>query len=75
NIHRAMQALAQESPRAARIVEMGVFGGMSEQEIAGVLGVSRPTVSRDWATAKLWLARYLSAFRERDDEHATTSAS
>lgn len=59
-IHQAMQALAQESPRAARIVEMRVFGGMTEQEIAEVLGISRPTVSRDWATAKLWLARCLS---------------
>lgn len=66
DIHHAMQALARESPRATQIVEMRVFGGMTEQEIAGVLGVSRPTVSRAWATAKLWLARYLSDIGTRE---------
>lgn len=68
DIHRAMQALAEESPRAVRIVEMRVFGGMTEQEAADVLGVSRPTVSRDWATAKLWLARHLSGIGAHGDD-------
>ena len=70
DIHRAMQALAEESPRAARIVEMRVFGGMTEQEIAEVLGISRPTVSRDWATTKLWLARHLSTCDQRADSRS-----
>lgn len=59
-VHQAMQALSQHSVRAANIVEMKVFGGMSEQEMAEVLGLSRATVSRDWAAAKLWLARALT---------------
>lgn len=59
-IHEAMRTLERSSPRAARIVELRVFGGLSEQEVAAVLGVSRPTVSRDWAVSKLWLARELS---------------
>lgn len=68
DIHHAMQTLAEESPRAARIVEMRVFGGMTEQEVAQSLGVSRPTVSRDWAVAKLLLARYLSGTYRRDGD-------
>ncbi len=67
-IHEAMQALERSSPRAARIVELRVFGGLSETEIADVLGVSRPTVSRDWATAKLWLARELSGTTTHNDK-------
>ncbi len=59
-IHDAMQGLAKLSERATQIVEMRVFGGLAEHEIASVLGVSRATVARDWATAKLWLARALS---------------
>lgn len=58
-LHQAMEKLEIVSSRAARIVIMRVYGGMSEQEVVDVLGVSRPTVSRDWATAKLWLAREL----------------
>lgn len=74
-VHDAMQALEQASPRVARIVELRIFGGLAEREIAEVLGVSRPTVTRDWATAKLWLARELSgetsqtAGKTRSDGH------
>lgn len=60
-LHQAMEKLETISARAARIVIMRVYGGLSEQEVVDVLGISRPTVSRDWATAKLWLARELSS--------------
>lgn len=66
-VHDALEAMQQVSPRAARIVELRVFGGLTESEIAVALDVSRPTVSRDWATAKLWLARQLS---EVDSAHS-----
>jgi DNA-directed RNA polymerase specialized sigma24 family protein len=39
---------------------MRFFGGLSDEEIAEVLGVSTRTVLRDWKTARLWLYRELS---------------
>jgi RNA polymerase sigma factor (TIGR02999 family) len=46
-------------PRQARIVELRFFGDMTGQEIADVLGVSRPTVVRELAMARAWLRRQL----------------
>jgi DNA-directed RNA polymerase specialized sigma24 family protein len=37
-----------------------VFGGMEIGEIAEALGVSEPTVKRDWLFARTWLARELA---------------
>jgi RNA polymerase sigma factor (TIGR02999 family) len=47
--------------RAARIVELRFFGGLSAQETAEALAVSIDTVKRDWRFAKLWLLRELGA--------------
>ena len=43
-----------------KIVEMRFYAGMSEEEIAEVLGVSTRTVLRDWKAARVWLFRELS---------------
>jgi RNA polymerase sigma factor (TIGR02999 family) len=59
-LDEALEKLAQMDPRKARIVEMRFFGGLSDEEIAEVLGVSSRTVLRDWKTARLWLYRELS---------------
>lgn len=56
----ALTKLARESERAARVAELKVFAGLSGDEIAEALGVSRRTVTGDWAVARLWLARELS---------------
>jgi RNA polymerase sigma factor (TIGR02999 family) len=42
-------------PRAARVVELRFFGGLNEDEVAEVLGVSSITVKRDWKVARAWL--------------------
>jgi RNA polymerase sigma factor (TIGR02999 family) len=55
----ALTKLARESGRAARVAELKVFAGLSGDEIAEVLGVSRRTVTGDWTVARLWLAREL----------------
>jgi RNA polymerase sigma factor (TIGR02999 family) len=52
--------LEKMDERIARIVELLVFGGMTEVEVAHVLGISRSTVQRDWLVAKLWLGKELS---------------
>jgi RNA polymerase sigma-70 factor, ECF subfamily len=55
----AMESLALREPRAARVVELKVFGGLTAQEIAGLLEVSKRTVDGDWALARLWISRAL----------------
>ncbi len=52
-----LNALAAIDPRKARIVELKFFGGLTSEEIAETLGVSEPTVLRDWKLAKAWLQR------------------
>jgi DNA-directed RNA polymerase specialized sigma24 family protein len=39
----------------AQVVEMRYFGGLTEKEIADVLGVSERTIKRDWERARLLL--------------------
>ena len=53
----ALTDLAKLDERQSRIVEMRFFGGLEIEEVAGVLGISRATVKRDWVTARAWLAR------------------
>ena len=55
----ALEALARVDARKSRVVELRFFGGLSVDETAEVLQVSRETVKRDWTFAKLWLLRRL----------------
>lgn len=56
----ALVKFAQLDERAARVAEMRVFGGMTVEEIASALEVSKRTVDGDWSTARRWLARELA---------------
>jgi len=58
-INDAIEALQSEDPRLVQVVEMRYFAGMTEQEIAAVLGVTDRTVRRDWEKARLLLAAML----------------
>src|SRR5262245_54734313 len=53
----ALQALAEEDSRKSQVVEMRFFGGLTVEETAEALGVSRDTVIRDWQFSKNWLLR------------------
>jgi RNA polymerase sigma-70 factor (ECF subfamily) len=55
----ALTALAAIDERKSRVVEMRYFGGLSLDETAAALDISRDTVKRDWKMAKLWLLREL----------------
>jgi RNA polymerase sigma factor (TIGR02999 family) len=59
-VNDALEALADVDERKSRVVELRFFGGLSVEETAEVLSVSRETVKRDWQVAKLWLLRHLS---------------
>lgn len=56
-VDEALTRLASANPRQARVVEMRYFGGLAVEEIAAILGVSPRSVKRDWALARLALAR------------------
>jgi RNA polymerase sigma-70 factor (ECF subfamily) len=56
----ALKKLAELDPQKARLVELRYFGGLSLEETAEVLGVSRPTVIRQWRLAKAWLYKEIA---------------
>jgi RNA polymerase sigma factor (TIGR02999 family) len=60
-VDMALQMLAVEDPRKAQVVELRFFGGLSIQETADALGISVRTVHADWALARAWLYRTLTA--------------
>lgn len=57
----ALSDLEALDPRQADIVTLRFFGGLEGEEIAAALDISVRTVKREWAAAKLWLHRELSA--------------
>lgn len=65
-VDEALTRLAEVDPQQARLVELRFFGGLSLEEAAGVLGVSRTTVKRNWNLAKAWLARELRRGQDRN---------
>ena len=60
-LDEALGVLEAEEPAIARLVEMRFFGGLTQEECAGALGISRRTVCRQWDYAQAWLYRALSA--------------
>jgi RNA polymerase sigma-70 factor, ECF subfamily len=64
-LDEALTALAVIDRRKSRVVELRYFGGLSLDETAEALQVSRDTVKRDWKMAKLWLLRELRGVESR----------
>jgi RNA polymerase sigma factor (TIGR02999 family) len=54
-LDEALSELSAMDARQGRIVELRYFGGLSEQEVADALSVSRTTVTREWKRARAWL--------------------
>ncbi|HEU0253565.1 MAG TPA: sigma-70 family RNA polymerase sigma factor [Pyrinomonadaceae bacterium] len=59
-LDEALKSLAEMDPRRSQVVELRYFGGLNNEEIAGVLKVSENTVTRDWNMARAWLYQQLS---------------
>ena len=59
-----LDKLQELDERACRIIEMHFFAGLSFAEVAEALGITERTAYKDWAAARLWLARELKASGE-----------
>ena len=59
DVDEVLDRLAALDKRQAQVAELRIFGGLTLDETAEFLGVSTPTVHRDWVSGRLWLAREL----------------
>ena len=65
-LHDALERLGEKEPMAARVVEARVFAGLSVEEAAAALGLSRATAYREWTFARAWLATALANNFEKE---------
>jgi RNA polymerase sigma factor (TIGR02999 family) len=70
-LNEALDGLAEADAGLARLVELRYFAGLTIEETAEVLQRSRPSLNRDWTTARAWLARRLAAMGDNDGEAAS----
>ena len=59
-LDEALKQLERLNKRQAEVIECRYFAGLTQEETAAALGVSVPTVKRDWRLARAWLGRILS---------------
>jgi RNA polymerase sigma factor (TIGR02999 family) len=64
----ALTRLAKEDPEAAQIVQLHFFAGLSIEQVADTLGISRASAYRQWSYARAWLRCAMGG----DDEFAPT---
>ena len=60
-LSEALEQLAAHDARKAELVKLRFFAGLTHEQAARVLGVSEPTVKRDWAYARAWLFREMNS--------------
>jgi RNA polymerase sigma-70 factor, ECF subfamily len=72
DLDAALNDLAGLDPRQAQVVELRYFGGLGNTDIAAVLGVSEPTVVRDWRLARAWLYARLGRQDSAEAKAATS---
>lgn len=60
DLHEALEKLTELDPNLGRMIELRFFGGLTLDETAAVMGISRRKVAKDWAFARLWLAEELT---------------
>jgi RNA polymerase sigma-70 factor (ECF subfamily) len=60
-VHEALEKLAVINEQRARIVELRFFSGLTVEETAEAIGISKSTAEREWRVARAWLRRELAA--------------
>lgn len=56
-LDEALEELAKHDVEKAKLVKLRFFAGLTNEQVARVLGISEPTVKRHWAYARAWLFR------------------
>ena len=62
-VNEALEKLAAHDAAKAELVKLRYFVGLSNAEVAGLLGISEPTVKRQWTYAKAWLLAAIESSR------------
>ena len=70
-VDEALDNLAKEDPSAAQVVKLRYFAGLSIEEAAQGLGISRAQAYRHWTYAKAWLRCELQADDSREQEESS----
>lgn len=60
DLHHALEKLSELDSRAAQVVELRYFGGLTEKEAAEVIGISVATLKRDWEAGRAFLVNQLT---------------
>jgi RNA polymerase sigma factor (TIGR02999 family) len=66
DLQGVLEKLAKVDAPQARLVELRVFGGLTVEEAAQELGISKRTAEREWTAARAWLRRELAALAPHD---------
>ncbi|XZE52925.1 ECF-type sigma factor [Planctomycetaceae bacterium SH139] len=61
DLHEAVESLSSKEPRAATVVDLKFYAGLTIQEIAKLLEVSESTVEADWRLARKFILRFLTS--------------
>jgi RNA polymerase sigma factor (TIGR02999 family) len=72
-VDEALTRLAEFEPRAAELVNLCYFVGLTQEQAAKELGVSLSTVERKWAYARAWLYREIQKGQVVPESHAAAS--
>lgn len=56
-VHEVLDQFAEEDPEAAELVKLRYFAGLTQQQCADILGISKRTADNRWAFARAWLFR------------------
>jgi DNA-directed RNA polymerase specialized sigma24 family protein len=67
-LDEALNRLAEQEPARAELVKLRYFAGLSLDEAAACLGISRATAKRYWAVARAWLFDALSEANDTGHE-------
>jgi len=58
-VNEALNELESEAPEAAQVVKLRYFAGLTQEQVAGTLGISLRTAERHWTWAKAWLFQWI----------------
>jgi RNA polymerase sigma factor (TIGR02999 family) len=75
DLDQALIHLELKDKRQLEIVELRYFAGLTEEEIADVLGIGLRTVKREWSVARVWLHAELTGLRQKKGNMTSCSPS